>query len=76
MDRKFNELIKKSDELQCMLTYKLLGEWIGVNELQIKRYMKDNPDKKGSFLALNKAVRDKLSARNKTTNKSRWDMDF
>lgn len=77
IDKKINELIfTKSDQLKCVLTYKLLGEWIGVNELQIKRYMKDNPDKKSSFLALNKAVRERLNVCNKTASISRWDMDF
>jgi hypothetical protein len=76
IDRKFNELIfKKSDQLKCVLTYKLLGEWMGVSEQQIKRFMKD-PDKKSRFLALNKVVRGKLSILNKTANKSRVDMDF
>ena len=76
IDRKFNELIfKKSDQLKCVLTYKLLGEWMGVSEQQIKRFMKD-PDKKSRFLALNKAVRGKLSIRNETVNISRVDMDF
>ena len=41
-----NYLHYKSDMVQTVLTYKLLADWIGVKEQEIKRFMKDNPDQK------------------------------
>jgi hypothetical protein len=77
IDKKLNELFThKSDQVKGILTYQLLGEWIGVNEQEIKRFMKENPDQKIKYLALNKEVRERIRASKKVTIKTRSDFDF
>jgi len=77
IDKKLNELFTyKSDQVKGILTYLLLGEWIGVNEQEIKRFMKDNPNQKIEYLALNKEVRERIKASKKITIKTRSDFDF
>jgi hypothetical protein len=77
IEKKLNELVTyKSDQVKGILTYKLLGEWIGVKEQEIKRFMKDNPYQKIKYLALNEEVRERVRASNKITIKNRSDFDF
>lgn len=77
IDKKLNELFTyKSDQVKGILTYQLLGEWIGVNEQEIKRFMKDNSDQKIKYLALNKEVRERIRASKKITIKTKSDFDF
>ena len=77
IDKKLNELFTyKSDTVKSVLTYKLLGEWIGVKELELKRFMKDNPDQKIKYLALNKTLRERFRTSKNTASKTSLDYDF
>jgi len=77
IDKKLNELFTyKSDQVKGILTYQLLGEWIGVNEQEIKRFMKENPYQQITYLALKKEVRERIRSSKKITNKTRSDFDF
>jgi hypothetical protein len=77
IDKRLNELLtNKVDLVNRILTYKLLAEWIGVKEQEIKRFMKDNPDQKIKYLALNKTLRERFRTSKNTANKTSLDYDF
>lgn len=77
IDNKLNELFTNKVELvNRILTYKLLAEWIGVHEQEIKRFMKDNPDKRVKYQTLNKALRERFRTNKNPSSKTRSDFDF
>ena len=77
IDKRLNELYtNKVDLVSQILTYKLLAEWIGVKEQEIKRFMKDNPDQKIKYLALNKALRERVRSSKNLTRNNSLDYDF
>ena len=77
IDKRINELLtNKGDLVNRILTYKLLAEWIGVKEQEIKRFMKDNPDQKIKYLALNKILRERFRTSKNTASKTKLDFDF
>lgn len=77
IEKKLNELFTyKSDMVQRVLTYKLLADWIGVKELEIKRFLKDNPAQKIRYQSLNKTLRERIKASKKMDIKKKTDFDF
>lgn len=77
INKRLNELLTiKADLVTRILTYKLLSEWIGVKEQEIKRFMKDNPEQKIKYLALNKALRERVRSSKNPTKNTSLDYDF
>lgn len=77
IDFKLNELFaNKVDLVSQILTYKLLAEWIGVKEQEVKRFMKENPIMKLQLQSLNKALRERFRTNKNPPSKNRSDFDF
>jgi hypothetical protein len=77
IDNKLNDLFTNKVELvKMVLTYKLLAEWIGVKEQEIKRFMKDNPDQRVKYQTLNNNLRERFRTKIDIARNTRSDYDF
>jgi len=77
IDKKLNELFTNKVELvNRILTYKLLAEWIGVHEQEIKRFMKNDPIIKVKYQTLNKILRERFRPSKDIARNNSSDFDF